>query len=334
MPSLDTASPNLAADDVYFARPTFGAGLPNTSQQISRPESLSYYIQENLSMFKDRLILVGGLRWFYPAGTNKNNLTGIVTDRPSDSFKTHKYGIIVRPIPAISIYYTDSQNVFPQTGRTDRFQGNDQLGGPLSAQEGMMKEYGVKFDHSFNDKFSAYGSLTHYDMSLTHVRTFGVLPEGNPPGSVGIIESAADMSQGWELEYGLRFASTAAEFNLIGTYADGESQIAADPTQMAVDFVPRKTSLMARYSWKSGPLSGLMVGATYFDQSRKRNASYWIDFPATYNLFSRYAWGKHWSVQLNLNNITDERYIVAIAGNGLVQTEAGFDSKLAVKYVW
>ena len=334
IPSLDTANPNLAADDAYFSVPRPGAGLANTSQQISRPQSLSYYFQENLSLLKDRLVLVGGLRWFHPSGTDKNNLTGVVTDRPSNRIKTHKYGIVARPIPAVSVYYTDSQNVFPQSGRTDRFAGNDQLGAPLSDQEGKMKEYGLKVDHKFNDKFSVYGSWAHYDMSLTHVRTFGVLPEGNPPGSIGIVESAADMAQGWELEYGLRYAASNGELNLVGTYADGESQIAADPNQMAVDFVPRKTSLMARYAWKSGPLSGFMIGATYFDQSKKRNANWWIDFPATYNVFSRYAWGKHWSVQLNLNNITDERYIVAIAANGLVQTEDGFDSKLAIKYTW
>ena len=78
-----------------------------------------------------------------------------------------------------------------------------QLGPPLSNQEGKMKEYGIKVDHKFTPEFSAYGSLAHYDMSLTHVRTFGVLPEGVPAGSIGIIESAADMAQGWELEYGL-----------------------------------------------------------------------------------------------------------------------------------
>lgn len=333
-PSIDTSNPNLSADDAYFAVARPGAGLPYLTQDISRPESLSYYFQENLSFLKDRLILVGGLRWFHPAGTNKNNVTGVVTDRPSDRLKTHKYGIVVRPIPSLSIYYTDSQNIFPQVGRTDRFQGNDQLGAPLSSQEGKMTEYGIKFDHKFNERFSGYGSWTYYDMSLTHVRTFGVLPEGNPPGSIGIIESAADMAKGWELEYGLRFVTEAGELNLIGTYTDGESQIAADPTQMAADFVPRKTSLMARYSWNSGPLAGFMLGGTYFDQSKKRNANFWIDFPATYNLFTRYSWGKHWSAQLNLNNITDERYIVAIAANGLVQTEPGFDTKLAVKYSW
>lgn len=333
-PALNTANPNWAADDAYFANPVGGAGLPNTSQQINRPQSMSYYFQENLSFWQDRIILVGGMRWFLPGGTDKNNITGVVTDRPDKSFDTYKWGAVFRPVPAVSLYYTDSENIFLQTGRTDRFQGNDQLGPPLSNQEGTMTEYGIKVDHAFNDKVSVYGSIAYYDMSLTHVRTFGILPEGNPPGSIGIVESAADFADGWEYEFGGRVKFGAGEFNLIATYADGNSSTAADPTLMAVDFVPQKYSLMARYAWNAGPLKGLMLGATYFDQTRKRNANYWIDFPATYNVFGRYAWGKHWSVQLNLNNITDERYIVAIAGNGLVQTEPGFDSKLAVRYGW
>ncbi|HNC23487.1 MAG TPA: TonB-dependent receptor [Opitutaceae bacterium] len=335
MPSIDTAAINFpTTDDAWFAAPHPGAGQPNSSQSISRPLTLSYYFQENLSFFKDRLILVGGLRWFLPGGNTKNNITGVVTDSPDKQFDTHKYGIVVRPIPDISAYYTDSSNAFPQVGFTDRYQGNDGLGAPLSTQEGKMKEYGLKVDHHFSPEIAAYGTWAHYDMQLTHVRTFGVLPEGIPAGSIGIVESQADLAQGWELEFGMRFNDAAGTFDLMGTYCDGDSQTAADKTLKAVDFVPRKQSLMAKYTWKSGPLAGFMFGATYFDQTTKRNANFWIDFPATYNVFARYAWGKHWSVQLNLNNVTDERYIVAIAANGLVQTEPGFEGMLSAKYKW
>ena len=335
MPSIDTAAINFSAtDDAWFAAPHPGAGLPNSSQAISRPTTLSYYFQENLSFLQEKVILVGGVRWFLPGGTTKNNITGVVTDSPDKQFKTHKYGIVIRPIPSVSAYWTDCSNAFPQIGFTDRFAGNDGLGAPLSTQEGKMKEYGVKVDHKFENGLSVYGSYAHYDMSLTHVRTFGVLPEGIPPGSIGIVESQADLAQGWELEYGMRYSTQGGNFDLLGTYADGKSQTAADKTLMAVDFVPKKTSLMAKYSWTNGPLQGFMVGATYFDQTAKRNANFWIDFPATYNVFTRYAWGKHWSVQLNLNNITDQRYIVAIAANGLVQTEPGFEGMLQAKYKW
>ncbi len=335
IPNLDTANiNNFAADDAYFSVPRPGAGLAHLTDVINRPTTKSYYFQENLSFLKDKVILVGGLRWFKPGGTDRNNINGLVTDRPDPTFKTHKYGIVVRPVPAVSVYYTDSENAFPQVGFTDRFAGNDQLGAPLSTQEGKMKEYGIKLDYKVSDKISAYGSYAHYDMSLTHVRTFGILPEGKPAGSIGIVESAADLAQGWELEYGVRFGSDVGTLDLIGTYANGDSQTAADKTLKAADFVPTKSSLMARYGFTSGALKGLSAGASYFDQSKKRNANFWIDFPATYNVFSRYVINKNWSAQVNLNNITNERYIVAIAGNGLVQTEAGFDGKFAVKYKW
>ena len=331
--SIDTANINFAPDDAYFAAPHPGAGLPNTTQAISRPLNFSYYFQENLSFFTNRLILVGGLRWFNPAGTTKNNITGVVADLPTPVLKTHKYGIVVRPIPAVSLYYTDATNAYPQVGFSDLYHNGDSLN-PLHTQQGTMKEYGLKVDHKISDKVSVYGSWAHYDMSLTNVRIpQGVIPGSNPP-EIGIVESPGDMAQGWELEYGLRFSSATGNFDLLGTYADGKSQTAADPTLMANDFVPKKTSLLAKYGWTGGPLSGLMVGATYFDQSKKRNTNWWIDFPATYNVFARYEWGRHWSVQLNLNNVTDQRYIVAIAANGLVQTVPGFDSMLAVKYKW
>ncbi len=278
--------------------------------------------------------MVGGLRWFELGGTNKNYITNTVTERPSESFSTHKYGIVIRPIPSISLYYTDAANTFPQTGLTDRFQSGDQLGDELKTREGTMEEFGIKIDYDFTESVSGYGSLVFYDMSLTNIRTFGILPEGNPPGTTGVIQSPGDLSKGWELEYGLRIKTASGAFNMIGTYTDGNSETAGSPDVPAHDFVPSKISLMGRYEWTSGGLEGLAIGATYFDQDAKRNAAWTIDFPATYNAFARYAWGKNWSVQLNLNNLTDERYIIAVAANGLVQTEPGFDGKLSVRYKW
>lgn len=99
MQALDTSAINFAADDAYFCTPRPGAGLPNLSQNITRPESFFCYFQENLTFLNDKVILVGGLRWFLPGGTNKNNIMGVVTDRPDKSFRTHKYGIVIHPSP-------------------------------------------------------------------------------------------------------------------------------------------------------------------------------------------------------------------------------------------
>ena len=332
--SIDTRNPDFTADAAYFALPANGAGKPNTTQAISNSRSFSYYFQENVSFLNDKVILVGGLRWFQTGGSNENFITKAYTKKNDESFKTHKYGIVLRPIPSVSFYYTDAANTFPQNGVTDRFAANDQLGAPLETQEGTLQEYGIKVDRQFTEAISGYGSLVFYDMSLTNVRTFGPLREATIPGDNGIIQSPGDMADGWEVEYGLRVKNDGGVFDLLGTYAEGTSETAGASNVPAQDFVPRKISLMGKYEFTSGPMNGVTVGATYFDQDAKRNSIWTIDFPATYNLFARYTWSKNWSVQLNLNNITDERYIIAIAANGLVQTEPGFDGKLAVKYKW
>ncbi|MDB6094516.1 MAG: TonB-dependent siderophore receptor [Verrucomicrobia bacterium] len=334
--SIDTANVNFAADDAYFAVPRAGAGLPNQTAALSRPKNFSYYIQENLSFFNDRLILVGGMRWFVPGGDTKNNITGVITDLPDTILETHKYGVVVKPVPGVSVYYTEATNSFPQVGFTDLFHTGDSLN-PLHTQQGKMKEYGLKVGHQFSDSLSAYGTVAHYDMSLTNVRIGSAIIPGTNPPEIGNVENTlGDLAQGWEFEYGLRYSSATGSFDFLGTYADGKSQTAADRTLPAKDFVPRKTSLLVKYAWSNGALSGLMCGANYYEQSRKQESNFYIDWPALYGVFAGYTWGrdKVWTIQLNADNVTNKRYIVAIAAGGLVQTVAGVDSKLEFKYRW
>jgi len=330
MPALDVRSQAFPNDTAYFSTTKPGAGLANLQDTGSKATSFSYYFQENLSFLKDRLILVGGLRWFTPGGTNTNYVTNVTTNRPDKAFRTHKYGLVVKVLPNVSVYYTDAQNIFPQIGFTDRFAANDGLGAALSDQQGKLKEYGIKFNHEVSNDLSLYGSLVHFDMSLTNVRTFGDL--GN--GVQGIIQSAQDTGEGWEVDYGMRLNGENGHADLIATYFNGESGIAADPAVQAVDFVPRKYSLLAKYAWTKGTLNGFTLGGSIMDQTGKRNGNYLIDFPRMVNVFAGYRWGKNWEFQLNLDNLTDERYVVAIAATGLIQTAEPLQVRLGVKYLW
>ncbi|MDB6127027.1 MAG: hypothetical protein JWM35_923, partial [Verrucomicrobia bacterium] len=100
------------------------------------------------------------------------------------------------------------------------------------------------------------------------------------------------------------------------------------------DFVRGKTSLLAKYTWTAGPLKGVMFGAGMESQGEKRNGSGLIDTPTTYALFSSYHWGSHWSTQLNVDNLTNERYIVAVAAPGMVQVGDPLTIRLAIGYKW
>jgi outer membrane receptor protein involved in Fe transport len=285
---------------------------------------------------------VAGERWFWRNGAIAENVVANTITKGKDTqYRTHKYGAVVKPFPWLSVYYTDVKNLFPfllaGTGSTasatnaDKFALNDGLGAPFKDSEGTLKEYGVKIDRTLSETVSVYGSLVHFDMARTNVRTTGILPD---TGVIGIIQSAKDTTEGWELDLGFAAKLANGRLDLKATYFDGSSTTAVDPTLEADGFVPTKYSLMGKYTWTGGPLRGLMFGGGVMDQDPKRNGTWEVDFPMIVNLFAGYQWGKHWSTQLNLDNVGDKYYLVAISNAGLSQTAETFRARLAVRYKW
>lgn len=345
MPSVDTRTgvpPDDSAwfaqfpdDDAYFITPrpsTVGAPATRTRTKITQA---SYYFQENVSFWKDRVILVGGLRWFKPGGTDENLVTNTITNRPDESFRTHKYGIVFKVLPTVSIYCTDAQNVFPAAaGRTDLVIQGDQLGEPFKDSEGKLKEAGVKFEHKYSDRLSFYGTAAYFKMEQTNIRTVGVLPSGGQ----GLIQSAKDSAKGWETDLGAQLKTSDGRADLILTYFHGNSAIADDAGKAYVRqtnaFVPQKFSIFGKYTATGGSLKGLRIGAGVEVEHDKRYGATMLERPPLADAFIGYTLNNRWDLQLNLNNLTNERYIIQVAATGLVQGSDTFRSKLTVKYKW
>ena len=95
-----------------------------------------------------------------------------------------------------------------------------------------------------------------------------------------------------------------------------------------------KFSFFGKYTWMNGSLQGLRLGAGFEIEHDKRYGAFMLDHPVVADAFAGYTWNKHWDVQLNLNNLTNERYIIQVAANGLVQASDTFRSKLTVGYSW
>ena len=345
MPDADTRTGIPPNDDAWFAmfpndaayfltpRPAT-VGTPATRTK-SDPRSFSYYFQENLSFWKDRIILVGGLRWFRPSGPDENLVTKVITNRASKGFRVHKYGIVVKVTPALSVYYTDAQNVFPAAaGFTDKVIQGDGLGEGFKDSLGKLQEAGVKYDLKLGEKLAVFGSAAAFKMEQTNIRTFGTLPSG----SQGLVQSAKDSASGWEMDTGLRWKTSSGHADLILTYFHGNSAVADDTGKAYVRqtnaFVPQKFSVFSKYTWNSGPLKNFRVGAGLEVEHDKRYGGFMLEHPLTADAFAGYTINKNWDVQLNLNNLTNERYIIQVAANGLVQTADTFRSKLTVQYHW
>ena len=327
---LDMRAPDYSIDDAYFAKQMPGRGLPHLSSNSSRSMVVTTYVQENVSLFKDRITLVGGLRWFNPSSNATNNITGVKTTGSEKQTKVHKYGVVVKLRPWLSAYYTDAQNMqLGASGRTDKFKANDQLGDPFKDQAGINKEFGLKFDHQLSDKLKIYGAVANFEMSLTNVRTFGDL--GN--GVEGIIQSAQDSSKGWESDLGISTTLGEGRVDLVATYFDGDSYIATDRTVQAAGFIGRKDSILAKYTFlNKGKLNNAMVGFGYEVSTGKRNGNFYVPGHEIINLFSRYNITKKLSIQLNLNNIGNERIIIAQAASALVQTLDPMRTRITLTY--
>ena len=348
MPALDTRTGTYPDDAAWFTQfPNDTAwffdprpitlGNPPTRDKVN-VTSASVYVQENITLLKDRLILVAGIRKFMPGGTNENLVTNVITNRPDQGFNVHKYGIVYKVLPKVSVYATKGQNYFvAPRGNIDRLIQGDRLGPAFKDSLGKLAEIGVKYEHNFSDKISVYGSAAAFKMEQTNVVTFGVLPEG-PPGSQGVIQSAKDSSTGWETDLGIQIKTGSGRADILLTYFHGNSAIAADEglayVRQAQNFVPQKFSFLGKYSWGSGSLRGLRAGLGVIVQDDKRQGAYVVETPPLASAFFGYAVNKRWDLQLNLDNLTNERYIVQVATPGLVQGSDTFASKLTVKYLW
>lgn len=343
MPSIDTRTGLYPDDDAWFARfPTddsyfitprpasVGGPATRTAQKAT---SLSYYYQENLSLWKDRIILVGGQRWYRPNQVDTNYVANTVTDANLNRFKVHKYGAIVKPFPNVSLYYTDAQNVFPPAvGFTDKFLQGDMLGERFKPSLGTLKEYGVKFQYSPWERLDLYGTFAHFEMAQTNIKTVGILENG----LFGNIQSAQDECKGIEVDLGARLKFATGRADLLVSFSDGNSAIAADKgkayVQQANGFAEKKGSGLAKYTFTGGPLNGFMVGAGIEKESHRRNVTYSLYHPPIIDAFAGYTWGKHWNVQLNLANVTNKRYIVQVFNTALVQTSDSFRASLTTRY--
>ncbi|MBL9215387.1 MAG: TonB-dependent receptor [Opitutaceae bacterium] len=322
-PALNTANP----DYTYNAPPVELVSTFFTNGDAAAVTTGgSYWIQDNLTLFHDKLILVGGLRWsdskVDTENLRSNPRTTATTNNPL--IRTHRYGVVFQPFgKQVSLYYADAKNLTPNLGLT-----SDQVPKPFLDSEGIMEEFGIKFEKS-TPQFNVYGNFAHFDMALTNVRTSAVVN-----GNVVIVQTKQDNSKGWEAELGFRYKLENSHADLIVTYSDITTIRAADGG-WAPEAPENVFSLWGKYTWTSSSLKGLTVGGGVYDQTKKRTGNtYYVDYPATYNLLARYDINERWSVQLNGDNLTDEYYITTIATPGLVLTTNGAQYRLTATYRW
>lgn len=314
-PPLDSANPDYTYSRQAFTGYNFANGR-------SEKRFGTYWLQDNLTLLNDRLILIGGLRWVdsHVVNTNLNAKTNSIDDQPV--LKTHRYGVVYKPMEALSLYFADAINV-TATG------GLDGYGRTLKNQEGKLKEYGIKIDTDFHN-LALTGTLAYFDMANTNVLTTFTDPQ---LGLILVQDPTGDTAKGWEAEIRARLKTDNGFLDVVATYYEADTNRISTGGP-ALEAPGHAYSLFGKYSWESGALQGFSVGAGMFDQSKKLTGAYTTDYPKTYSLLAKYSINKNWSIQVNGDNVTDERYIMFVANPALVITSLSANYRLTVKYKW
>ncbi len=290
----------LASIDIY--QPVYVVTPPNfnvpavTNTKFSNNDYAAY-INDQISFARDRVQIMGGIRWDKYDQFSKAELA-TVTDLivPTVYNAAPQYGILVRPLDAMTIYYSYGESFRPIGGGARRLDGS-----PLLPERGSNEEIGIKtafFDSKLEVNVSAF--KTTLDQGAIR------LP---PPNQSFFENSGSQQVDGAEVQIGVNLKN----LNVLAgyTYADRYTTTPGLPQTGSNGIAKNLFNLFARYSFNDGALKGFAVGlgVIWVDDSRMVQSSP-ITLPGYTRLDAlfQYRWAGRYSAQLNVGNVTDEDY--------------------------
>ena len=222
------------------------------------------------------------------------NLRTLVRDEYERTSNTRRAGLVLQPISWASIYGNFSEGFKPQTN------GNEDRGGPFDPLVTRQTEGGFKFG-LFREQLIASGSTYR-------IRKLNVLVPDPDPTRPNFLTALGEVtSKGYETD----IVGTITPFwSVTANYASNDTKITKDPrvARLGTRFpnAPRNQSAFwTRYDIPRIRL-GLAAGATHVGDRNTFDTTvlpkYTIYDGAVFFDWSRYKF------QLNVKNLTDERY--------------------------
>lgn len=298
---------NVSPSTVDIYNPVYGNTVIGsevlTTRRIAYTSSewKSYFIQDQIGVWGDRLQLIAGVRRDELKQSVKSFVTGVTT--PNNQNKVSpRYGLLWRVNPLISLYASYNESFTPASGA-----GSVQ-GIPFPSPTAEQTEVGAKFE--LLDK-RVFGGFAVFENIRRNQTTVDVL---NPGFSVATGEIS---SKGSEFDIGVNLTR---DWQIIAAAGFQKAEITKDNTPSNVGLeqfnVPNQSaSFWSKYDFRTGRIKGLSigVGVTYVGEraGQRDNVNRQFALPAYTigNGLISYVRGKD-KYSLNIENITDERYIM------------------------
>ncbi|HYP17877.1 MAG TPA: TonB-dependent receptor plug domain-containing protein [Opitutus sp.] len=328
---------NYVQPSLPVRNPVTGVATPNGGNRTGELSDLQLFIFESANLFRDRVILSGGLsRYFGRLARTDNTFIGVPGVDPTVAagpyYPTYtlstnavSWGVVVKPIKHVSLFYGYNTSGGAMPGQLN-------AGGHapnFRTQVGNQKEWGIKTS-LLNDRFTA--SFAHFDIAQSNYPVpnseyYTLVAQGIPvPADFPVTLYLNQVSKGWEAEFTYAFNNN---FTILGNVTDLEARQA---TGTRIRGTPDTSyAVYADYRFTSGPLKGFgfNVGVDYKSDVTGTNPSgftttkplpggklvlnqhqFLVDERTLVNVGINYR-AETWNAQVQVANVFDENYVLA-----------------------
>jgi len=313
---------------------------PNNTDRRGITSRYQAYLTQTLEFFESRLVLSGGVSHTSYNGVFGNKLSAATFTTPagmmypgSGSKATYNYGIVLKPITNVSVYYGHSENAVPANNFQQTYEGR----APFS--EGTQDEIGLKL-RLFDGRILA--SLAYYEIEQTGYTVFNPLNVVVPPPPVLLPDLVLSRkASGYELQI---MGSITPQLSIIASAADTKNR---DPNGVMLRGSAEDTaSGFVRYEFTSGALTGLSagLGANWSSKRSVENVSGltpmgvpiqprgYLPARTLMDAYIGYERGP-WSYRVDVTNLTDKVYYSSLSWNIIqVANPRAFSGSVTYKF--
>ena len=301
---------NYSSQALMVNKPQF-----NPFNGLTTNNAFAFGFQDNVTFWKDKIILVGGARYDRVDSTTEAFASAASiakrsfvidpasTRRLVNQQWTTKYGVVVKPMPGLSIFGQTGETYIPVNTLSPT------TGLKYPNQLGSTDELGVKFE-LLGGKLTATASI--FNMELTNV----LVQVNNPPelgGGFILVPAGTQTADGWESD--ITWEPTPSLDLIIG-YSDVSS---SNEAGLVFGMIKPSWSVLAKYSFLDGVAKGAYVGGNWRRKGEAPGggAAFFLPNADVFDAFVGYGRDK-WSLQLNIMNVTDTDAILIPGSDSLL----------------
>ena len=333
------AASNYWCTDAYNPNsrdPWLGRISANKAITTTTAQTTSVYLLDSIE-FTPQWLLDLGVRWDKFETELKTNATGAKIENDTDFF-SYQAGLTFKPAENGSIYASFATSANPVG--VDAGDGSETavtaVNKDLDPEESRTFEIGTKWD-LFNEKLNLTAAIFRTEKQNTRISLDANTTTNGGASKVDGFELGlnGNITDKWAVSAGYTYLDSESTKNGVSCRGTGATATCTDQTAYNGNVMPNvaKNSATLWTTYQVLPQLNLGVGAIAMDKvyGDLANTKY-VPGYVRYDAMARYNVNKNVDLQLNINNLSDERYFTKAFASHYATEAEGRSAVLSVNF--